>query len=196
MSESTMRTLTLSLLTLLLAVGISRAQYPYNPYGGYGGSGYGGGYGYGGYGGYGALLGSGGYPGGLPTYRPPVSPYLNLLNSGTNTGNAAVNYFNFVRPFTMGPGRGTMGGAGYGGYNALRGQYFPTLNQLDEDFPTQTPELSKKVETDKETIIPVQMSPTGHQAGFANTLGYFGPMMAAQGGIGSRGQTQQQPPRR
>jgi hypothetical protein len=189
-----MRTLTLSLLTLLLAVGISRAQYPYNPYGGYG-SGYGG-YGGNGYGGYGALLGSGGYPGGLPNYRSPVSPYLNLLNNGTTGGNPAVNYFNFVKPFTMGPGRGTTGGAGYGGYNALRGSYFPTLNQLDDDFPTQTPELSKKTETDKETLIPVQMSPTGHQAGFANTLGYFGPMMAAQGGIGSRGQGTQQPQRR
>ena len=191
-----MRTLALSPLILLLAVGTTEAQYPYGP-GGYSGFGYGGSA-YGGYGGYGALLGSGGYPGGAPNYRSPVSPYLNLLNNGTNGGNPAVNYFNFVRPFTVGSGPGTVGGGGYSGYNAIRGQYFPTLNQLDEDFPTQTPELSKKIETDKETIIPVQMSPTGHQAGFANTLGYFGPMMAVRGGMGSRGQgtQQQQQPRR
>jgi hypothetical protein len=30
-----------------------------------------------------------------PTFRPPVSPYLNLLNGG---GNAAINYYGIVRP--------------------------------------------------------------------------------------------------
>ncbi|HLW66252.1 MAG TPA: hypothetical protein VKS79_13145 [Gemmataceae bacterium] len=178
-----MRKLTLSLFVLLLAAGVGSAQYPYSPYGG---PGFGGGNGYGGYGGllngYGAYN-YGGYSG---MSRPPLSPYLNML-SGTGT-NAGVNYYNFVRPYTVGAGRGPAGMGNFGGYNALRGQYFPTLNQLDEDFPTQVPELSKKIETDKETLIPVQMSPTGHQAGFANTLGYFGPMMAAQGGMGSRGQ--------
>jgi hypothetical protein len=124
----------------------------------------------------------------MPNYRSPVSPYLNLLNNGTTTGNAGVNYFNFVRPFTVGAGRGAPAMGGFGGSNAPRGNYFPTLNQLDEDFQPQVPNLAKKTETDTETLIPVQLPPTGHQAGFANTLGYFGPMMAAQGGLGSRGQ--------
>jgi hypothetical protein len=30
-----------------------------------------------------------------PTFRPPVSPYLNLLNGGSNP---AINYYGIVRP--------------------------------------------------------------------------------------------------
>jgi hypothetical protein len=185
-----MRTLTLSLLTLLLAAGVCHAQYPYGGYGG-------------GYGGYGNIGPAGslysGYGGYSPGYRSPVSPYLNLVNNGNgnNNGNSAINYYNFVRPFTTGSANRAFGTGmgGVGNYNGIVGNYFPTLNQLDDDFKTQTrsPEKDWRV-TDTATLIPVQMAPTGHQAGFANTLGYFGPMMATQGGTGSRGQgTQQQP---
>jgi len=182
-------------MSLLLAAAATQAQYPYG--GGYGG------YGYGGYsnGGYNSLLNGpygsygGNYGGYTPGSRGPVSPYLNLLNGGT-ANNTGSNYYNFVRPLTLGPqNRFATGFGGMGGANALRGSYFPVLDQLDEDFKSQIPEADKekwKV-TETETLIPVQMAPSGHQAGFGNTLGYFGSTGAGQGASRTQQPQQQQP---
>src|SRR5262249_52269427 len=68
-----------------------------------------------------------------------------------------------------------------------RPPFFPTLQTIDEDeLPTQR-RLPKRNESDPKEEIRVQLPPTGHAAGFNNSMGYFGPLMAAQGGIGSAG---------
>ena len=84
----------------------------------------------------------------------PLSPYLNLLRGGNN----AVNYYYGVRPGTQ-PGAfaGMFGSGGAG----QRTTFFPGADyQVDllEDPRDAT-----------------RVNPTGHPAGFNNTLNYFGP---------------------
>jgi hypothetical protein len=110
----------------------------------------------------------------------PVSPYLNLLNRG----NPAGNYYNFVRPGLNGPGPG-FGGLMGGAFN--RPPFFPTLQSIDEEDLRTQRNLPKKNENDPDEPVRVQLPPTGHAAGFNNAMGYFGPLMAAHGGIGSAG---------
>jgi hypothetical protein len=179
-----MRTIVGLTLAALLAVSVAgaHAQYPYGGYGGYPGGGY---PGYGGY--------PGGYGGGNPIYggymggvqrgpiSSPVSPYLNLLNGGS----PAVNYFNFVRPGLYGPNR--QFGGGFMGSPFARPPFFPTLQTIDEEELPGQRNLPKKNENDPDEPVRVQLPPTGHAAGFNNSMGYFGPLMAAQGGIGSAG---------
>lgn len=49
---------------------------------------------------------------------PTLSPYLNLFRGGRGSGVTAIDYFNFVRPFTVGSGpntpRGSMPMSPYG----------------------------------------------------------------------------------
>src|SRR5262245_16596860 len=99
----------------------------------------------------------------------PLSPYLNLLRGGNN----AVNYFYGVRPGTQPSaftGMFTQQGA------APRLTFFPgadTLSDLTEDPRDAT-----------------RVAPTGHVAGFNNTLNYFGQTSGqffARGGQQRRG---------
>jgi hypothetical protein len=143
-------------LVLGVAVGEARAQYgQYGPYPQTGMNGpYGGGYGQG--------YGGGAYPP-SPYFaqNQTLSPYLNLELGR----NPAVNYFNAVRPAQQ--ANAFYGGLG-GGYGGMMGRqvFFPnavdTLDQLD-DSATANPSLMNR------------MAPTGHPAGFNNTLGYVGP---------------------
>lgn len=154
-----MRTI-IVLSVMALTAASASAQYP----GGYpGGTGYGG--------------GVGGYPG---LYGGGLSPFLNLRGRAGGLGNSAVNYYNFVRPYTGGTfgnaimSQPTMGGAG-------RAPFFP--NQIpvyaDEDGGRQS--VDPKSKPDKDGLIPVDLPPAGHQAGFNNTLGYFGQTNASLG---------------
>lgn len=83
----------------------------------------------------------------------PLSPYLNLLRGGNN----AVNYFYGVRP-------GTQPGAYIGMFSQAsagpRQTFFPGADTLSD--LTDEPRDGSKV------------APTGHAAGFNNTLNYFG----------------------
>ena len=83
----------------------------------------------------------------------PLSPYLNLLRGS----NPAVNYYYGVRPGT-GPGAftGIFGQLGAG----PRQTFFPGADTLS-DFG-------------EEPQGPSKVAPTGHAAGFNNTLNYFG----------------------
>jgi hypothetical protein len=84
----------------------------------------------------------------------PLSPYLNLLRGGNN----AVNYFYGVRPGTQPNAFTGMFGAGGGGQ---RQTFFPGADYMTDllDEPRDA----------------TKVNPTGHPAGFANTLNYFGP---------------------
>jgi hypothetical protein len=81
----------------------------------------------------------------------PLSPYLNLLRGGNN----AVNYFYGVRPGVAAGGYNGM----FNNNNAARQSYFPYFDNLSDlvDDPRDVGRIP----------------PTGHQAGFFNTLGYF-----------------------
>ena len=101
----------------------------------------------------------------------PLSPYLNLLRGG----NSAVNYFYGVRP-------GTQAGA----FNGMFGQsggprqtFFPGADTL-ADLLDDPRDIGK-------------VGPTGHAAGFDNTLNYFGP---TSGQFFARGAHQQRKPGR
>ena len=143
-------------LAVVLGVGAGRAGaqpfglYPQPGYGGFGGYG-----GYGGYPGYGGTAPS-------PSFAQSqtLSPYLNLA-LGRNT---AVNFFNAVRPAQI--ANNYFGPTGpYGGGAMMQG-FFPnvvdTLDQLDQAGNPNPNETTR-------------MAPTGHPAGFSNTLGYVGP---------------------
>jgi hypothetical protein len=85
----------------------------------------------------------------------PLSPYLNLLN----TGNPAVNYFYGVRP-------GLQSGGYLGPYAPQPGTnlgprqtFFPVVDSLAEYAPGD---------------LPSGMPATGHPVGFRNTSNYFG----------------------
>jgi hypothetical protein len=98
----------------------------------------------------------------------PLSPYLNLLRGGNN----AVNYFYGVRPGTQPNAFTGMFGTGGGGQ---RMTFFPgadVMADLLEDPRDAT-----------------RVNPTGHPAGFNNTLNYFGP---TSGQFFARGAQQQQ----
>ena len=103
----------------------------------------------------------------------PLSPYLNLLRGGNN----AVNYFYGVRPGTTQPTpfAGMFGAGGSG----QRMTFFPGADYLTEllDEPRDA----------------TRVNPTGHAAGFNNTLNYFGP---TSGQFFARGAQQQGGPRR
>lgn len=97
----------------------------------------------------------------------PLSPYLNLLRGG----NTAVNYFYGVRP-------GTQAGAFNGMFSQTGGPrqtYFPGADTL-ADLLDDPRDIGK-------------VGPTGHPAGFDNTLNYFGP---TSGQFFARGAQQQQ----
>ena len=98
----------------------------------------------------------------------PLSPYLNLLRGG----NTAVNYFYGVRPGTQPNAFTGMFGAGG---NGQRLTFFPGADYLTDLL--EDPRDASKV------------NPTGHPAGFANTLNYFGP---TSGQFFARGGQQQQ----
>jgi hypothetical protein len=95
---------------------------------------------------------------------------LNLLRGG----NTAVNYFNGVRP-------GTAAGAYNGMFNqnGPRQTFFPGADTL-ADLLDDPRDIGK-------------VAPTGHPAGFDNTLNYFGP---TPGQFFSRGTQQQRRPGR
>jgi hypothetical protein len=98
----------------------------------------------------------------------PLSPYLNLLRGGNN----AVNYFYGVRPGTSQPTAyaGMFGAGGTG----QRTTFFPGADYLTDlmDEPRDA----------------TRVNPTGHAAGFNNTLNYFGP---TSGQFFARGAQQQ-----
>ena len=103
----------------------------------------------------------------------PLSPYLNLLRGGNN----AVNYFYGVRPGTQ---ANAFTGMFPGGGMGQRQTFFPGaayLADVVEDEPRDA----------------TRVNPTGHPAGFNNTLNYFGP---TSGQFFSRGAQQQAGPRR
>lgn len=130
----------------------------------------------GGYGGYGGGFGGApgaGYPG---LYGGGLSPYLNLRSR--NLGNAAVNYYNFVRPYTG----GTFGNAIVPPPSAgapVR-QFFPNLRPIYDENSSQL------LERDKEGVMRAEMPPAGHGAGFMNTMGYFGASGGGAGGMAAR----------
>lgn len=84
----------------------------------------------------------------------PLSPYLNMLRGS----NSAVNYFYGVRPGTQPNAFAGMFGTGGGGQ---RMTFFPGADYLTDLL--EEPRDATKV------------NPTGHPAGFNNTLNYFGP---------------------
>jgi hypothetical protein len=146
--------------TFALSSGQVWAQYPSYP-GGYFGPGAGN------YGGSGAQSGFGGAPGaGYPgLYGGGLSPYLNLRSR--NLGNSAVNYYNFVRPYTGGTFGNAIVPQNFGA--APVRQFFPNLRPIyDEDLSSQN------LERDKEGVMRAEMPPAGHGAGFMNEMGYFG----------------------
>jgi hypothetical protein len=98
----------------------------------------------------------------------PLSPYLNLLRGGNN----AVNYFYGVRPGTTQPGAftGMFGATGAG----QRQTFFPGADYLTDLL--------------EEPRDATRVNPTGHPAGFNNTLNYFGP---TSGQFFARGAQQQ-----
>jgi hypothetical protein len=99
----------------------------------------------------------------------PLSPYLNLLRGGNN----AVNYFYGVRPGTQ-PNAfmGMFGGGGAG----QRQTFFPGADVLADllDEPRDA----------------TRVNPTGHPAGFNNTLNFFGPTSGQFFARGAGGQQQ------
>lgn len=102
----------------------------------------------------------------------PLSPYLNLLRGGNN----AVNYFYGVRPGTQPNSFLGLFGTGGGGQKTT---FFPGADLLTDLL--EEPRDATKV------------NPTGHPAGFNNTLNYFGP---TSGQIFARGAQQQTGARR
>jgi hypothetical protein len=145
----------------LFAVSAAQAQYP---------GGYPGGSGYGGYPPTNTSVGGVGYPG---LYGGGLSPYLNLRSRNVNS---AVNYFNFVRPYT---------GGTYGNAFVPAPAAGPTGRQ--PFFPVQVPVYAdeeparQRIEKDDKGIMRVDMPPAGHPAGFMNTQGYFGSPNGLQG---------------
>jgi hypothetical protein len=99
----------------------------------------------------------------------PLSPYLNLLRGGNN----AVNYFYGVRPGTQPNAFMGMMGAGGAGQ---RMTFFPGADYLTD--LTDEPRDATRV------------NPTGHAAGFNNTLNFFGPTSGQFFARGAGGQQQ------
>jgi hypothetical protein len=97
--------------------------------------------------------GVGGFPV-IPSARPPLSPYLNLLQG---TGNPAVNYFNFTRP-------------------ALQAQQFfqqpPSfgLPPAGEPFGLASTDVASDPRRNLTGQLP---RATGHPTTFMNPMGYF-----------------------
>lgn len=110
------------------------------------------------------------YPssGGQP--NSPLSPYLNLNRSG----NPSVNYYNFVRPSTVGGGNGFGLGAPFTAAGGNRQAFFPQLANAPD--PLQPREVGVG------DVLP----PAGHQVVFNNTMGYFPGAGRGGGGGGMR----------
>ena len=102
-----------------------------------------------------------------PNYRPPLSPYLNLLRGGI----PSVNYYNAVRPATIGGG-GFGIGAPFTASGGNRQAFFPQLANAPD--PLQPREVGVG------DVLP----PAGHPVVFNNTMGYF--TGAGRGGGGMR----------
>src|SRR5262245_47704465 len=84
----------------------------------------------------------------------PLSPYLNLLRGGNN----AVNYFYGVRPGTQ--------------PNAFTGMFGVTGPGQRQTFFPGADYLADLLEEPRDAT---RVNPTGHAAGFNNTLNFFGP---------------------
>lgn len=97
----------------------------------------------------------------------PVSPYLNLLRGGI----PSVNYYNAVRPATIGGG-GFGIGAPFTASGGNRQAFFPQLANAPD--PLQPREVGVG------DVLP----PAGHPVVFNNTMGYF--PGAGRGGGGMR----------
>ena len=104
--------------------------------------------------------------GGQP--NSPLSPYLNLNRSG----NPSVNYYNFVRPSTVGGGNGVGLGAPFTAAGGNRQAFFPQLANAPD--PLQPREVGVG------DVLP----PAGHPVVFNNTMGYF-PSPGGRGGMRS-----------
>jgi hypothetical protein len=104
----------------------------------------------------------------------PLSPYLNMFRGSS----PAVNYYYGVRPGTQA-----------GGYTGPYGNPAASAPGRQTFFP-YTDTLAELEPSDPRAGMP----PTGHPAGFNNTLGYLGGPQGMAGGM-RRGQTgmQQQP---
>jgi hypothetical protein len=123
----------------------------------------------------------GGYPGGYAGQasttpaRPPLSPYLNILQG---TGNPAVNYYNFTRP-------------------ALQAQQQQQLQanqpapQQVEQFPLASIDVSVDPRYDPTKRLP---RPTGHPTMFGYSGSYFN-SLGTIGGPVNRGAGQAATPR-
>lgn len=96
----------------------------------------------------------------------PISPYLNI-----NRNNPAVNYYNQVRPGTLGVG-GYGLGAPFTAAGGNRQAFFPQLAAAPD--PLQPREVGVG------DVLP----PAGHPVVFNNTMGYF--PSAGRGGGGMR----------
>src|SRR5262249_20976126 len=121
-----------------------------------------------------ALGGGAGYPG---LYGGGLSPFLNLRSG--NFGNPAVNYYNFVRPYTGGTFGNTFS-PGPAVTGAGRPPFFPhqaPVYSSDDDAPAR----QKLRDPDEKGVVRVDMPPAGHPSGFMNTHGYFGSANGMQG---------------
>ncbi len=152
MTRHLFRTALLAGGALAATAGTAAAQYPYPP-NAYPPTMYGGGYSptmYGGGQPYPQIGGVGGYP--APA-RPPVSPYLNILQG---TGNPAVNYYNFARPQLQ-------------MQQTLQAQQSMSLVPLAEPFGLASTDVLYSP-MDPTMRIP---NPTGHPSAFMNYGAYF-----------------------
>jgi len=98
--------------------------------------------------------------------RPPVSPYLNLLNRG----NPGVNYYNFVRPQIQ--AQGPM---------AMTPQTIASAYAPEDVF------------TDPQDPLSRWPRPTGHPAGFVSYQSYYN-TLGTMGAPGQRAGAAQRPP--
>lgn len=99
-------------------------------------------------------------PGQIGRNRPTVSPYTSLLNDGTSSGVANLNYYNIVQP-------------------QLRAQrtarsFSNELHSVESQFKTlQRPGSAQASLAGVEAISTGRMAPTGHHTAFGNLGGYF-----------------------
>jgi hypothetical protein len=109
--------------------------------------------------GYPTVPGSAGIPMTQP-FRPPLSPYLNLLRGG----DPAINYFYAVQPAVSAGASplGSMGGGPSLGYNQLRSGYLPAAAN-----PTQEP-----VPVPAAGVAVPSLPPSGHPVSYGGITRY------------------------